>query len=178
MFKFNASQDVDAVISPIIRRMSEIHTAEKIMKNANTFNENTVPPEVKLEKRKCVHIIWDSQKGDFVVPIETDNTGRICCKACGQELSPKFDETAVNSYFESLAHVNALLFFGMQKGLDATIIDKLITLKMLLPDAAKIQKGLNTYVAKTDRDKSVNDNIGGEFATVDGFKGITGFSVR
>jgi hypothetical protein len=46
----------------------------------------------------------------------------------------------------------------------------------MLPDAARLHKALNQYVAKDDKDQNVKDNLGAEFATNELYRSITGFT--
>jgi hypothetical protein len=165
------SPEVDQVIKPIIGEMSKIALIEENMTEVDT---NNVPMEVKLAKRRCVHIIW--RKNDFVVTVKPDKDGKMKCPLCGATIGTDFGEEAVDDYFKCLERVNQLLFFGMFKGLQAAPIMGLIRLKEMLPDAARLQRALNQYVLKDEKDQSINDAIGAEFATNDLYRSITGFT--
>jgi hypothetical protein len=165
------SPEVDQVIKPCITAMSDIALVEE---NMGEIDQGNVSPAVKMAKRRCVHIIW--RKGDFVVTVKPVEGNKMVCSVCGAEIGTEFNDDAIDDYFNCLKRVNQLLFFGMFKGLQARPIQGLIALKEMLPDAARLHKAMNQFVAKDDKDQNVKDNLGAEFATNELYRSITGFT--
>lgn len=170
MMQNRISPEVDRIIKPIIMEMTNIDLAEQQNPMVSSQQE---PPELRRLKRKCVHITFNGT--DFVIRPKKDETGELVCPVCKQPIGTEFNEEAIQDYFRCLRRVNQLLFFGMLKGMMAGPIQGCLTLKDLLPDAAKLHKELNAFVSKENKDSNAFDNIGAEYQTSDIYRSITGF---
>jgi hypothetical protein len=163
------SPEVDRVIKPIIAELTEIDMTQKMNPMITPNNESQ---EIKRKKRRCVHITWN---GSDFIPRVVKKDGVLKCAVCGQEIGTEFTEDAVEDYFRCLKRVNQLLFFGMLQGMLAGPIQGCITLKEVLPDAAKLHKELNMYVGRENRSADSIENIGDEYRTSNDDRNLTGF---
>lgn len=150
--------DVRALISPIVYNMTKINIAQTQQKRMyNKINESE---EIQLQKRRCVHILYDGSGFSIAA---TRQDGKLVCKCCGREIGTDFSDEAVNKIAAAIPVINQLVLFGMLKGLDAQPLNNMILLKTLLPDAAKLMKNLNDFVSRDNAAVSVQDNVGAEY---------------
>jgi len=164
------SPEVDRIIKPIIMDMTQIDIAQQ---QNPLINKNNEPNEIKRLKRRCVHITFNGS--DFVIRARTQEDGRLVCPVCGQEIGTEFNDDAIDDYFRCLKRVNQACLFGLLKGLGPGPLMGFITLKEMLPDAAKIHKELNIMASKENKDNNALGNIGAEYATSNMWANLTGY---
>jgi hypothetical protein len=164
--------DVNNLISPIVYDMTRIKLAQDQQKRMGVYNKNNEPDDVKIAKRRCVHIVFDGS--GFNIAVEKNDEGKLVCACCGREIATDFSDNAVSKIADVLPVINQLLLFGMLNGLQRKPIENLIALKMLLPDAAKLMSHLCDYVSQENANARTKDNVGAEYQTDLFGNGITG----
>lgn len=151
--------DIEQMIAPIIYNMTKIYLTQEQQKKL--YNRVTETEETKIQKRSCVHIMFED--GGYVLAANRNEDGKIVCKCCGREIGSKFDDDAVKKISDAIPVINQLLMFGMGRGLRKTPVEHLIILKNLLPEAAQLMKELNEFVKNDEARISKVDRVGWEY---------------
>lgn len=151
--------DVNQLIQPIVFNMTKIKLSQA--QQARIYGRSNEPDDIKLQKRSCVHIMYDGS--GFALAARRADDGKLVCECCGREINTTFDDDAVNKITDALPVINQLLMFGMLHGMQRKPIENLIVIKNLLPDAAQMMKELCEFVKSENARASTMDNVGHEY---------------
>lgn len=187
MKNIQLSPEVLALFKPIIDDMTRIYQRNQAYPAVGPHNE---PPEEKLLKRSCVHIIAtnnlsdpyginynqpnDLNGSDYTLAVRTNSRGDRICQACGRRLNVKFDKEVVDTIMKTIEIIDGLVLFGAANGLGAQPLQTLISIKQALPGVAQLQSELNEFIKRDNSAASANGNLVENYETTDRWN-ITGY---
>ena len=151
--------EINQLIQPIVFNMTRIHLTEEQQKN--TYGQFQEPPEWREEKKKCVHILFNGSGYDIAASYNSE--GKLMCKCCGREINTKFDNDAYERLVAAIPVLNQLTLFGLIHGLKKPLLQNIILLKQMMPDAAQLMKSMNEFVKNETTRMSAQDNVGAEY---------------
>ena len=155
-------------INPDVRRLlhqnildaTQLDIRQKAAANMGVQLSET-PADEKV-KRACCHFTYEGPEP--MLRLRRNNEGRVICDVCNREIFTDFKgERNVDILMEACKVINQALVFGIFNNLLPEPIRLLISLKEVLPDAAKLVKQLNQYILKEEANNNAAANLGTEY---------------